>query len=113
MKKILLDSHALFWFIDGDSRLSDAARSAIEAIDCGVCVSAATAWEIVNKVRIGKWPGARALANDLAGIISNLGFEHCRSALSTRAMPVWCGARTAIRSTACSPHRPNSQTCPW
>ncbi len=75
MKKILLDSHTLFWFIDGNSRLSDAARGAIEAIDCIVCVSAVTAWEIASKFRLGKWPRAQALANDLPGIMSTHGFE--------------------------------------
>jgi PIN domain nuclease of toxin-antitoxin system len=75
MKKILLDSHTLFWFIDGNSRLSDAARGAIEAIDCTVCVSAVTAWEIASKFRLGKWPRAQALANDLPGIMSTHGFE--------------------------------------
>ncbi len=75
MRKILLDSHALFWFIDGDSRLSNAARGAIEATDCTVCVSAVTAWEIASKFRLGKWPRAQALANDLAGIMSALDFE--------------------------------------
>jgi PIN domain nuclease of toxin-antitoxin system len=75
MRKILLDSHALFWFIDGDARLSNAARGAIEAADCTVCVSAVTAWEIASKFRLGKWPRALALANDLASIMSVLAFE--------------------------------------
>lgn len=75
MTRILLDSHALFWFVDGDSRLSLAARNAIEATDGVVCVSAVTAWEIASKFRLGKWPGAQALANDLAGIMSAHGFE--------------------------------------
>jgi PIN domain nuclease of toxin-antitoxin system len=75
MTKILLDSHALFWFIDGDSRLSNAARGAMEATNCTVYVSAVTAWEIASKFRLGKWPKAQALANDLAGIMSALGFE--------------------------------------
>src|SRR5947209_2956511 len=75
MTRILLDSHALFWFIDGDSRLSQAAREAIEAADGVVCVSAVTAWEIARKFRQGRWPAAQALANDLAGIMSAHGFE--------------------------------------
>ena len=92
MRRILLDSHALLWFIDGDSRLSNAARGAIEATDCTVCVSAVTAWEIASKFRLGKWPKAQALANDLAGIMSALGFvplslslEHARHAGASRS----------------------------
>ena len=75
MRKILLDSHALFWFIDGDARLSNAACGAIEATDCTVHVSAVTASEIASKFRLGKWPKAQALANDLASIMSTLGFQ--------------------------------------
>jgi PIN domain nuclease of toxin-antitoxin system len=75
MTRILLDSHALFWFIDGDPRLSRPALEAIEAVDGVVCVSAVTAWEIANKFRYGKWPAAGALANDLAAIMSAHDFE--------------------------------------
>jgi PIN domain nuclease of toxin-antitoxin system len=75
MTAILLDSHALFWFIDGDSRLSPAARDVIEDTGNVVYVSAVTAWEIASKFRPGKWPGAQALADDLAGIMSGVGFD--------------------------------------
>jgi hypothetical protein len=40
------DSHALFWFLDGDARLSDAAPRAIEESEAIVYVSAVTAFEI-------------------------------------------------------------------
>src|SRR5580704_18826120 len=75
MTRILLDSHALFWFLDGDPRLSTAARQAIEDPDAVVHVSAVTAYEIVNKVRIGKWPRAAALAQHFSRIVSELDFE--------------------------------------
>ena len=93
MKKILLDSHTLFWFIDGNSRLSDAARGAIEAIDCTVCVSAVTAWEIASKFRLGKWPRAQALANDLPGIMSSHGFEPLPLSQPGRTHELGCGVR--------------------
>jgi PIN domain nuclease of toxin-antitoxin system len=75
MTRLLLDSHALFWFIDGDARLSPHAREAIQDTSNVVYVSAVTAWEIASKFRLGKWPGAQALANDLATIVSALSFE--------------------------------------
>jgi PIN domain nuclease of toxin-antitoxin system len=75
MTRILLDSHALFWFIDGNSRPSQVARNAIAATESVACVGAVTVWEIASKFRLGKWPAAQALANDLAGIISAHGFE--------------------------------------
>jgi PIN domain nuclease of toxin-antitoxin system len=75
MTRILLDSHAFFWFLDGDPRLSTPARQAIEEPDAVVHVSAVTAFEIVNKVRVGKWPAAAALALHLPQIISRFSFE--------------------------------------
>ena len=35
----------------------------------------AAAWEIATKHRLGKLPGAEALARDVAGTIANQGFE--------------------------------------
>jgi PIN domain nuclease of toxin-antitoxin system len=75
MTRILLDSHALFWFLDGDQRLSVTARQAIEDPDAVVLISAVTAFEIVNKVRLGKWPGAALLAQHLPQIVSGFDFE--------------------------------------
>ncbi len=72
--RVLLDSHALVWFLDGDRRLSNRARAAIEADDAIVCISAVTAWEISSKVRLGKWPEAASLATSLATVIAQFGF---------------------------------------
>lgn len=38
-------------------------------------VSAASAWEIVTKHRLGKLPGAEPLAADFCGVIAREGFE--------------------------------------
>lgn len=50
---LLLDTHAVVWLLNGSSRLSEPARDAIENAERGF-VSAATAWEITTKHRIGK-----------------------------------------------------------
>src|SRR5215470_4765418 len=81
MARLLLDSHALFWFIDGDVRLAPAAREAIQDTSNAVYVSAVTAWEIASKFRWGKWPGAQALAHDLARIMSAIDFEEWQLSL--------------------------------
>lgn len=52
--KLLLDTHALLWFVAGDSNLSLAARSAIEDAGNTRYISHATAWEIAIKLRLGK-----------------------------------------------------------
>jgi PIN domain nuclease of toxin-antitoxin system len=73
--RILFDSHALVWFLAGDARFSRRARSAAKEEDAAVCVSAVTAWEVTNKVRIGKWPEAAALAESFLETIARHGFE--------------------------------------
>ena len=56
--KVLLDTHALLWWATGDRQLTKKAKAAIAAEDNSVYVSAASAWEIATKVRLGKlaWP---------------------------------------------------------
>ena len=71
---LLLDTHALLWWLDGDERLSAAARVAIAEPDRPVLVSAASAWEITTKHRLGKLPGAEAVAQDIGGCIAAQGF---------------------------------------
>jgi len=73
--RILFDSHALVWFLAGDKRFSHRARDAVTADETVACVSAVTAWEIANKVRIGKWPEAAPLAASLSEVIDEHGFE--------------------------------------
>ncbi len=53
MNRLLLDTHALLWFVANDSALSATARTLIEAAD-DVFVSVASAWETAIKVRLGK-----------------------------------------------------------
>jgi PIN domain nuclease of toxin-antitoxin system len=56
--RLLLDTHALLWWATGNRRLSARARKTIADAKTEVYVSAASAWEIATKVRIGKldWP---------------------------------------------------------
>ncbi|MUG92090.1 PIN domain-containing protein [Scytonema sp. UIC 10036] len=52
--RALLDTHTLIWWVTDDTRLSSTAKNII--IDPGnvLFLSAASAWEIVIKVRLGK-----------------------------------------------------------
>jgi PIN domain nuclease of toxin-antitoxin system len=52
--RVLLDTHALIWWAIADKRLSKKVRRLIENEATTVVVSAATAWEIATKVRLGK-----------------------------------------------------------
>jgi PIN domain nuclease of toxin-antitoxin system len=71
---LLLDTHAFLWWIAGDAALSQPSMTAIGNTGNRVFVSAASAWEIATKVRIGKLPGAATIATDLTGIIDAQGF---------------------------------------
>ncbi len=72
--RLLLDTHALLWWLAGDESLSTLARTAIASDENEVFVSAASAWEISTKHRIGKLPGAGPLAVDFAREVRQQGF---------------------------------------
>jgi len=50
---LLLDTHAVVWFLDGSDKLRGEARAAIESAE-RVYVSAATIWEMAVKVASGR-----------------------------------------------------------
>ena len=70
--RLLLDTHALLWWLAGSADLSNAAREAIQTSDS--YVSAASAWEVATKARIGKLPNAGLLAYDFAERVRLEGF---------------------------------------
>jgi PIN domain nuclease of toxin-antitoxin system len=69
--QLLLDTHALIWWLAGDEALSAPARAAIADEDNAVFVSAASIWEITTKARLGKLP---AIAADLERAAADQGF---------------------------------------
>ncbi len=52
--RLLLDSHALLWWLDDSPALSRAAEAAIADPRNAIFVSAASAWEIAIKLKSGK-----------------------------------------------------------
>lgn len=71
----LLDTHALLWWVTGNSRLSAAAYAAIDDSSNAVFVSAASAWEIATKYRLGRLPEANVIARDIKGRMTEEGFR--------------------------------------
>lgn len=69
---LLLDTHALLWWLEGSPMLPARARDAIAQHDA--YVSAATGWEVATKVRIGKLPGAAHLTTGFAAHVRREGF---------------------------------------
>ena len=72
--RLLLDTHAFLWWLDGDRRLKRGVRRLIADEDNAVLVSAASAWEIATKFRLGKLDGAAAVAADIGGAVASQGF---------------------------------------
>lgn len=70
MARLLVDSHAVLWFVAGDRRrISPALRARIEASEA--VISIAGLWEIAIKSALGKLDAPA----DLPGRVQELGFE--------------------------------------
>jgi len=53
--KLLLDTHALLWFLLNDPRLSDNARRLVSDTRNDLLISPASYWEIAIKISLGKY----------------------------------------------------------
>ncbi len=73
--KLILDTHALIWFLAGDGRLPARTRVEIEAAGREAMVSAVSAMEVVTKHRLGKLPEADLLARRFEASIGEHGFS--------------------------------------
>lgn len=73
--RLLLDTHAFLWWLAGNTRLSKTAREAINSDNNQAYVSAASAWEITTKHRLGKLDQASAVATDVRAAIASQSFQ--------------------------------------
>lgn len=67
--KVLLDTCALIWATLSPSALSHEVRQIVADESNVVFVSAASAWEIATKVRLGKLPGAEKLERNFMDVL--------------------------------------------
>lgn len=84
--KLLLDTHALIWWLAGDSALPAKARNAIADEENQIFVSAASAMEICTKFRLGKLPNAAPLATELPRYMAEQGFDELPISLGHAAL---------------------------
>jgi PIN domain nuclease of toxin-antitoxin system len=73
--RLLLDTHAFLWFIQGSHNLSETARSLIEDQENQKLLSIASLWEMSIKVSIGKLDVGMAIAELLNREVYGNGFE--------------------------------------
>ena len=70
--QLLIDTHILIWFLEGNKLLSKSRRQIIANLNNDVFVSIASLWEIAIKISVGKL----TLANPLADIIKQIAVEN-------------------------------------
>ena len=73
--RLLLDTHALLWYLLDDPELSPVAKAAIESPAAQVYVSAVSSFEIANKHRRGKLPGASVLLEQWTALLAEQQFQ--------------------------------------
>jgi PIN domain nuclease of toxin-antitoxin system len=73
--KLLLDTHAMYWYIEGDPQLSAMARTLIQDTSNEVLISPASYWEIAIKVSIGKWKLNRTYEEFIDIGLNRYGFQ--------------------------------------
>jgi PIN domain nuclease of toxin-antitoxin system len=73
--RILIDTHALLWWLADDPALPPSARKHLANPGNAIFVSSASAWEIGTKFRIGKLPDADNLLADFDGYLAREHFE--------------------------------------
>ena len=67
--RLLLDTHALLWWLFDDPQLPQRVRSAIADVATQAYVSSATGWELAIKSRLGKLPYAQEAVSNLAELV--------------------------------------------
>jgi PIN domain nuclease of toxin-antitoxin system len=71
--RLLVDTHAFFWWLKGDRKLSQYALASLEDERNEILISPVVAWELATKSRLGKWPEGHAAVHDLNNFISENG----------------------------------------
>jgi PIN domain nuclease of toxin-antitoxin system len=73
--RFLLDTHTLLWLAFEQKLLSPHVRQVVATPDNEILVSAATAWEIATKYRLGKLNFARGLAVNFIPRVTAAGYQ--------------------------------------
>jgi len=87
--KILLDTHALLWWLTDSDRLGEKARKLVADPANDILVSMASFWEIAVKIRVGR---LEADLEEIMTAVSSEGFtlleiarSHCRTLMTLPA----------------------------
>ena len=73
--RLLLDTHALLWWLTDDGKLGREAHAALRSGGTTVYVSAVSAYEVALKHGLGKLPEAARLSREFLEEVEAAGFE--------------------------------------
>ena len=72
---LLLDTHALIWWMTENPSLPESVRHLMVDKRNTVVVSAASAWEMATKVRLGRLPAVADITRNFEEYLTQAGFE--------------------------------------
>jgi PIN domain nuclease of toxin-antitoxin system len=72
---LLLDTHALIWWMTENPSLPQSIRRLMVDKRNTVVVSAASAWEMATKIRLGRLPAASEITRNFEEYLTQSGFE--------------------------------------
>jgi PIN domain nuclease of toxin-antitoxin system len=75
VRDFLFDTHALIWWWNDNPLLPNGVRGRLSDPATAIYVSAASAWEVATKVRLGKWHEADEAAELFEALCERNGFE--------------------------------------
>jgi PIN domain nuclease of toxin-antitoxin system len=67
--RTIIDTHIYFWWVTGDRNLPVAMRNLLDGNSVDVLMSAVVPWELATKSRLGKWPSARRVLDEIEDIL--------------------------------------------
>jgi PIN domain nuclease of toxin-antitoxin system len=70
MRRVLLDTNVLLWWLGGNPALGRGTRKTVADAETEVFVSAASLWEISIKLELGKLKAARNMEREVACAIN-------------------------------------------
>jgi PIN domain nuclease of toxin-antitoxin system len=73
--RVLVDTHAYFWWATNDPKLPQKVRDFIADGENAVVVSAVVTWELATKARFGKWPDGKCVADAVSETMAEQAFE--------------------------------------
>ena len=76
VRRLLLDTHALLWWWSDDPSLPAGARESISDPESTVFVSAASAWEMATKMRLGRLATHQGVVSRFHELVAADAFRH-------------------------------------